>query len=95
MTKDEAIAFHDSKAWEALTDRERAELQLSVEVLCMPFSVFHESIEKALGRPVFTPEFGLNWNGLKAELAGAEDTPTLEEIIDLIPANKRIVLVQR
>lgn len=27
-------------------------------ILCVSFSVFHEDVEKRLGRPVFTHEFG-------------------------------------
>jgi hypothetical protein len=57
LTKDEAVALADSKFWEKLTPRERAEFQLQEDRLCMPFAIFHEAVEIALGRPVFTHEF--------------------------------------
>ena len=93
MTKEEALAFHDSKAWEDLSYRERAEFQLLQERLCMPFDVFHEAITKALGRDVYTHEFGVNWEGLKAELFEGKEPPTLKEIIEMIPEDKRIIVV--
>lgn len=54
--------------------------------------MFHEAVEKALGRPVWTHEFGLNWDGLKKELMGEAPAPTMQEIIDLIPEEKRIIV---
>jgi hypothetical protein len=62
------------------------------ELLCMPFDVFHEAVEKTLGRPVWTHEFGLNFDGLKAELLGEKPASTMEEIINLIPEDKRVVI---
>jgi hypothetical protein len=58
MTKEEAIGLYKSKCWETMSDRERVEFQLFEERLCMPFAVFQMSVEKVLGRPVFTHEFG-------------------------------------
>lgn len=55
--------------------------------------VFHEAMEKALNRPVLTHEFGLNWKGLKAELMGEQSPPTIQDIINLIPADKRTILL--
>jgi hypothetical protein len=59
MTHEEAVALFDSKAWEAWTDFQRVEFQLFEERLCMPFGVFHEAVEKVLGRSVFSHEFGI------------------------------------
>ncbi len=92
MTQEEAVALYDSEFWESMTLRERAEFQLIEDRLCMPFEVFHEAIEKTIGRPVFTHEFALNREGLKRELFEFKDAPTMEEIIDMIPAEKRIVI---
>ena len=57
MTKEEAIALHDSKFYETMSYKERAMFQMFEPLLCMPFSVFHEAVEKTLGRPVWTHEF--------------------------------------
>jgi hypothetical protein len=92
MTEAEAITLADSKFWETMTMRERAVFQMFESRLCMPFSVFHEAMEATLGRPVWTHEFGLNADGLKKELLGTGPAPTFEEIMDLIPAEKRIVV---
>ncbi len=37
-------------------------------------------------------ELGLNWEGIAMELHGEKDAPTMEEIINLIPAEKRVIL---
>ncbi len=92
MTRPEAVALYDSKFWEPMTYLERARFQLFEPRLCMPFDVFHEAVEKALGRPVWTHEFGLNWDGLGRELTHCSPAPTMQEIIDLIPAEKRIIV---
>ncbi len=92
FTEQEAIAFAESECWEGLSLRQRASLQMYQRLLCMPFGVFHEAIEKTLGRPVFTHEFGTNLDGLKAELGGKVPPPTIEEIISLIPIEKRVVV---
>jgi hypothetical protein len=93
MTKEEAIAFANEKKYEPMTYRERALLQLKEDLLCMPFDVFHEAIQKALGRPVWTPEFGLNRDGLLAELEGLSPTPSLTDIVNLIPEDKQAIVL--
>jgi len=93
MTKEEAITLGETKFWEKMTPREIAMFQLFEPLLCMPFEVFHEALEKTLGRPVFTHELGLNYAGLKLEIMGNTPAPSLDEILNLIPADKRVVLV--
>jgi hypothetical protein len=83
----------ESRFWEDLTLAQRARFQINEPLLCMPFAVFHEAVEKTLGRPVFTHEFGLNWDGLKAELNGEVGPPTLEEILGMLPPEKTLVLL--
>jgi hypothetical protein len=92
MTKEQAIALAESEFWKEMSYRERATFQLFEELLCMPFEVFHEAVEKTLGRPVFSHEFGMNWEGLKSELIGAKSPPTIDEILNMIPEEKRIVM---
>ena len=58
----------------------------------MPFDVFHKAVEETLGRPVFTHEFGLNLDGLCKELAGEQKAPTLQQIVELIPEEKRLLI---
>lgn len=92
LTQDEAIAFAENKLYEPLTMRQRAEFQMDQQRLCMPFDVFHEAVSKALGRAVFTHEFAFR-DDLRAELLGERPAPTFDEILALIPADKRVILV--
>lgn len=93
LSRDEAIAFHDSEKWKTWTHEQIATFQMNQECLCIPFGVFHEAIEKALGRPVWTHELGLNHEGLKLELEGKVPSPTMEQIMGLLPADKAILIV--
>ena len=91
LTKEQAIAFAENKLYEGMTYRQIAEFQIGQNRLCMPFDVFHEAVEKTLGRPVFTHEFAFIEN-LSKELYGEKEAPSLEDIINLIPAEKRIII---
>lgn len=90
--KDKAIALFHSGWWEGRPAKEVAKFQLFTEELSMPFDLFHKALEESLGRPVFTHELALNFDGLCLELIGEKDAPTMEEIMDLIPAEKRIII---
>jgi hypothetical protein len=92
LTSECAIELHDSGIWRTWSHRQIAEFQMSQQYLCVPFSVFHEAVEKTLGRPVWTHEFGVNYAGLKAELFDGADPPTMQEIMEQIPEEKRIVV---
>jgi hypothetical protein len=93
LTKEQAIEFAESGAWKEMTFRQRAVFQMFQPLLCMPFDIFHEAVEKTLGRPVYTHEFGsMNHDGLMAELFEGKEPPTLQEIIEMIPAEKRIII---
>lgn len=90
--KDAAIAMSESKWWVGKSAREIAKTGMLIRELCLPFSELHKALETALGRPVYTHEFGLNFDGLIQELLGERDSPTMEEIIELIPEEKRILI---
>ncbi|MDD5370836.1 MAG: hypothetical protein PHQ40_17275 [Anaerolineaceae bacterium] len=93
LTRKEAIALAETGWWETATPAFIAAFQLVQVNLCCPFEVFHEALEKALGRPVMAHELGLNWEGLVAELAGLQKAPTIDEVIAMIPEHKRIVIL--
>lgn len=92
MTKEAAIELGKSEFWKDMTQRQIAEFQMTEPKLCMPFDIFHKAMEDTLGRPVFTHEFGLNFDGLKKELFEGKQPPTLEQIIEMIPEDKRIIV---
>ena len=91
--REKAIELGNSGWWRGLPAKEVAKFQLFTNELAMPFGDFHAALEEALGRPVWTHELALNFDGIAAELLGEKPAPTLEEIIDLIPAEKRIILI--
>ena len=91
LTKEQAIKFYNSKEYENWTPNRIVDLQLFQDRLCIPFPVFHEAIEKVLKRPVFTHEFAFR-DRLVKEYRGDKPAPTLEEIINLIPKEKRVVI---
>lgn len=93
LTYEQAVELAESEFWKDMTPRHIAEFQMMEDRLCMPFSVFQEAMEKTLGRSVFTHEFGLNRQGLMEELFGGKPAPTFQEIVDLIPEAKRIVVL--
>jgi len=92
MTKEQAIKMGKSKWWLGLNSDVITAFQLFEEKLCMNFSDFHKAIEESLGRPVYTHEFGLNLKGLQEEFLGKRPKATLEEILDLIPPEKKIFI---
>jgi hypothetical protein len=92
MREEQAVALYDSSWWVGKSFRDIAGFQLFEERLCCPFDVFQDAVEKSLGRPVFTHEFGLNVDGLKKEFLRIGDPPTLKEIIEMIPEEKRVVV---
>lgn len=93
MTEDQAIALFDSGWWKTKTARQIVGFQLFESRLCMPFGDFQMAVNEALGRPVFTHEFGMNYDGLKKEFLGEQAAPTLDEIIEMIPEAKRILVI--
>lgn len=93
LTKEQAEALWESGWWKDKTPREICDFQLFEERLCMGMGDFQLALEKALGRPVFTHELGMNYEGIVKEYLGEKAAPTFEEVLALIPEAKRIVVV--
>jgi hypothetical protein len=93
LTKEQAIELFESNFWETMNYEGRAKFQMAQERLCMPFAVFHEAVIKHLGRPVYTHEFcSTNHESLMKQVFEGAPAPTLEDIINLIPEAKRIII---
>ena len=90
--RDKAIELAKTQWWVGLPPWRVAMFQMLTDELCMPFDKFHEAVEQTLGRPVFTREFGLNWDGIMSELTGNKPATTMDEILNLIPKDKRVVV---
>ena len=93
FTEQQAIEFFESREWVDMTDRERTEIQFYHEKLCMPFDVFHKSVCAALGRDVYTHEFGLNRDGLVVELYEGGPKPTMQDLIEMISTRLPVVVM--
>lgn len=91
LTKEEAIVLAETKWWEGASDEDIVRFQMFQDKLCMDWSRFRQAVEAVAGRPVWTHEFAFR-DRLVAELYGDAPTPTLEEIIGLIPEEKRIII---
>lgn len=88
-----ARALFETEWWHGRTAAEIAKFQLFTTELCLPFSLFHRALEVTLGRPIWIHEFGFSAEALAQELLGERDAPTLAEILDLLPADQRHVLL--
>ena len=86
--REQAIQLYETEWWTGKSYREIAFCQLFTAELMCPFDVFHDAVEKSLGRPVFTHEFGLNYDSLCEEFLGEKSSPSLQEVLNLIPESK-------
>jgi len=92
LTEGQAIAIAKSEIWKNWSNEDIVKFQLFQNRLCMDFSRFHEAVEAVLCRPVWTHEFG-SMGGLKEEYLGKKTAPSFEEIMSLIPEDKRVLVV--
>jgi hypothetical protein len=96
MTKEQAIALAESKWWEGKSAREIAMFQIFTAdcIMCMPFQLLLQATSEALGRPVFNIEFtSKGVERLKMELLAGGPAPTMDDILALIPEEKRVIVV--
>lgn len=92
-TKEQAIAFAQSGVWKEMSHKEIVRLQLFQDLMCVPFGRYHEALTSVLGRSVFTHELSSsNYESMVKEYLGMKDAPTLNEIINLIPEDKRLII---
>ena len=93
LTREEAIRFGESGVWREWTDLQIVRLQLFQDCLCVPLDIYYAAIKRVLHRPVLSHEFSTpNIEALRAECLGDKPSPTWEEIIALIPPEKRIIV---
>ena len=92
LTEQQAIAIYESGEWENWDHEQIVRFQLFQDRLCMPFQRFHEAITKVLGRAVYTHEFAFKQK-LIDEYFGISTSPTFQEIMELIPEEKRLLII--
>lgn len=91
LTQESAAALWETNWWDCLGFQATAVLQLHQERLCMPFGKFQEALSFALGRTVLTHEFR-DPDRLKAELLNLKKAPDFQEILEMIPPEKRLIV---
>ncbi len=57
LTIEEALQFHDSNKWMAMTSPELALFQMQQERLCVPFNVFTDAVNRTVGRTASIKEY--------------------------------------
>lgn len=91
LTKEQAIELYKSKEWEKWTPEQIVNFQLFQKRLCMDFPHFKKAMATVLNREIFTHEFS-NKEELVLEYLGEKEPPDIEEILNIIPAEKRLII---
>lgn len=91
LTEEQAIEFVQKGEWKNWSSEQIVAFQLFQDRLCVDFSLFQKAMQDVLGRPVWTHEFAYR-NELIKEYQGLKNKPTMSDIINLIPAEKLIVV---
>ena len=94
LNKEQAIAVAKSEIWKKWNDEDIIRFQLFQDLLCMDFSKFHKAIEKVLNRPVYAHEFASKDQLIK-EYLGKSSMPTFNEIVNLIPPEKHLIILDK
>lgn len=91
LTKEQAIEMYYSGVWKEWTAEQVVGFQLFQKRLCIDFSYYKKCMQDVLDRPVYTHEFAFR-DELVKEYLGIKKTPSFDDIIDLIPKEKRLVI---
>lgn len=95
VTQEEAIVIGEKGLYKDWTDEQLVNFQIRQNCLCVPFNVFHGAISRVLNRDVYTHEFmSSNIENLIGEIERKTGAPNLDDIINLIPADKLIQLIK-
>src|SRR6185436_49807 len=81
LGREKAIALAKTEWWIGRTAREIVQVQLFTQELVVPIAILMPAMNEAFGRPVYTHELGLNYDGLVQEFLGERDAPTFDEIL--------------
>ena len=92
LTKKQAQEIGKSRVWETWSDEEIVKVQLFQDRHCVGLSKFSAALSAILGRPVLMHEIAYNRDGLQNEYLKKAPAPTLNEIINLIPKKRRILV---
>jgi len=92
LTKKQAEELGKSGVWETWSDEEVVKVQLFQKRHCVGIPKFSAALSKILGRPVLTHEIAYNIEGLQNEYLKKAPAPTMDEILNLVPKKRRILV---
>lgn len=96
LTREQAIEIYNTEWWKSATDEQIVSFELFTPRLCLPFDRLLEAIAKVLGRPVWSHEFASsNIDNLRREYLGDKPAPSFDDIVNLIPEEKRMVITPK
>ena len=85
LSKELAEAILKSRVWVNWTDLQILRFQLFQNNMVVPFGKYHTTLEKCLGRPVYTYTLEFQKEKLIKEVLGTSEPPTFDEILSMIP----------
>jgi hypothetical protein len=85
LSKEQAQAIFKSRVWVNWTDLQILRFQLFQTHLVMPFGKYHTTLERCLGRPIYTYTLEFQKEKLIKEFLGTNQRPTFDEILSMIP----------
>jgi hypothetical protein len=91
LSEKEAIKMADLDITKGWSSKDIVRGQLYQDRLFMPFERFQAAIETVLDRGVWSHEFAYPDN-LRREYEGDKPSPSFQEILNLIPEDKRIII---
>jgi lysozyme family protein len=94
LSKNDAIFIYKSKIWEKWSDEDIVKFQLYQDLIAIPPARFQKALEKILKRPVMLHEIAFRKKFIIEEYLGIRPKPKEEDIINLIPKERRIIAYQ-
>jgi len=91
--REKAWRLAKTEWWKESTPREIVEFQLRTQELCVPIPDLLDALQKTFGRPVLLHELSSsNSTALLDEFYGDKEAPVWQEIINLLPEERRIIV---
>jgi hypothetical protein len=93
LSKEEAIEIGKSGVWKEWDATKKVLVQLFNDLMCIPISEYQNALNEVLGRLVLTHELAYP-DMLRDEYLTLRPPPTMQEIIDLMPGDRPLIVVE-
>lgn len=93
LSRKQAIEFAKSGVWKEWDDEQIVKFQIFQDRLCIDFDRYHRALCLVLERPVYSHELA-RMSNLRSEYLGIRKAPTINEIIEMIPEDKRQIIIK-